>query len=501
MFDGNSFYTVRLDDPQAIYLEPGAFGAVGDGSADDTEAVQAAVDAAQEATGFGLVFVMAGRYRLSRTVVVWAGIRLIGFGARRPSLVLGDATPGFQAGEGRYLLHFASGRPPEGQPVRDANPGTFYSALSNIDIEIGEGNGAAIGVRSHWAQHCYVAHVDFRIGSGRAGIEEVGNEIDDCRFFGGDYGIITTKPSPSWPFLMIDTAFEGQRIAAIRTEEGGMTLVRNRFTRVPTAVSVNPDRAEELFIIDSRFEEVSGPALVISDEGNARMQVNLKNVVCAEVPVLAAFRQSGDKVAGEGDLYRVANMALEDPERGYGRFRVSIDRDALDHLVQVANGDARTLLNALELAVETTPESFPPPEGTEIRVNLAVAEESIQRKAVLYDKEGDYHFDTISAFIKSVRGSDPDAALYWLAYMLEAGDDPRFVARRICIAAAEDVGNADPQALQELIDHLDIILNRKATALLSRFAEPPEIERIRLVLRTQGLHRPHPRHPRLEPAV
>jgi len=153
------------------------------------------------------------------------------------------------------------------------------------------------------------------------------------------------------------------------------------------------------------------------------------------------------KPLGDGDLYRVANMALEDPERGYGRFRVSIDRDALDHLVQVANGDARTLLNALELAVETTPESFPPPEGTEIRVNLAVAEESIQRKAVLYDKEGDYHFDTISAFIKSVRGSDPDAALYWLARMVKAGEDPRFIFRRMLISASEDIGLADPQAL------------------------------------------------------
>ncbi|ORC36566.1 AAA family ATPase [Marispirochaeta aestuarii] len=153
------------------------------------------------------------------------------------------------------------------------------------------------------------------------------------------------------------------------------------------------------------------------------------------------------KPLSDQDLYRVAEMALEDPERGYGRFRVSIDRDALDHLVQVANGDARTLLNALELAVETTPESFPPPEGTEIRVNLEVAEESIQRKAVLYDKEGDYHFDTISAFIKSVRGSDPDAALYWLARMVKAGEDPRFIFRRMLISASEDIGLADPRAL------------------------------------------------------
>ncbi|MBC7315310.1 MAG: AAA family ATPase, partial [Chloroflexi bacterium] len=115
----------------------------------------------------------------------------------------------------------------------------------------------------------------------------------------------------------------------------------------------------------------------------------------------------------------------------------------LDHLVNVANGDARTLLNALELAVETTP---PNEEGV-IVIDMAVAEESIQQRAVLYDREGDYHFDTISAFIKSLRGSDPDAALYWLAKMVYAGEDPRFIFRRMLISAAEDIGLADPQAI------------------------------------------------------
>ena len=122
-------------------------------------------------------------------------------------------------------------------------------------------------------------------------------------------------------------------------------------------------------------------------------------------------------------------------------------RQALEHLVDVSGGDARTLLNALELAVETTPERFPPPPGQAIRVTLSIAEESIQRRVVLYDKEGDYHFDTISAFIKSLRGSDPDAALYWMARMVYAGEDPRFLFRRMLIFASEDVGLADPQAL------------------------------------------------------
>ena len=147
------------------------------------------------------------------------------------------------------------------------------------------------------------------------------------------------------------------------------------------------------------------------------------------------------------NLMSIAMQAINDRERGYGRFHVSFEEGALEHLVSVANGDARSLLNALELAVETTPDSFPPPDGSDIYISKETAEESIQRKAVLYDKEGDYHFDVISAFIKSLRGSDPDAALYWLARMVAAGEDPRFIFRRMEILAAEDVGMADPYAV------------------------------------------------------
>ena len=147
------------------------------------------------------------------------------------------------------------------------------------------------------------------------------------------------------------------------------------------------------------------------------------------------------------DLYRIAQATLADPERGYGKLHVQIEPAALDHLVDIANGDARGLLNALELAVETT---RPGPDGA-VHVDLAVAEESIQRRAVLYDKEGDAHFDTISAFIKSLRGSDPDAALYWMAKMLYAGEDPRFIFRRMIIFAGEDIGLADPDAIRTVM--------------------------------------------------
>ena len=150
---------------------------------------------------------------------------------------------------------------------------------------------------------------------------------------------------------------------------------------------------------------------------------------------------------GPEQLMRVARQALKDAQRGYGRWEIVFEPGALEHLVDIANGDARSLLNALELAVETSGERFPPPDGTQIAISKEAAEESIQRKVVLYDKEGDYHFDIISAFIKSIRGSDPDAALYWMARMVSAGEDPKFIFRRMLISACEDIGMADPHAI------------------------------------------------------
>jgi putative ATPase len=143
------------------------------------------------------------------------------------------------------------------------------------------------------------------------------------------------------------------------------------------------------------------------------------------------------------DVREVMDRALADKERGFGLRAISVDEDAMAHMIMVSDGDARNALNALELAVLTTQADA---EGT-IRVTLAVAQESIQKRAVRYDKGGDEHYDTISAFIKSVRGSDPDAALYWLGKMITAGEDPRFIMRRLLILAGEDVGLADPQGV------------------------------------------------------
>ena len=160
-------------------------------------------------------------------------------------------------------------------------------------------------------------------------------------------------------------------------------------------------------------------------------------------PLVSRSRVFQFKPLTDDEVVTVLRHALVDSERGYGGRDVHLDDDALAHLVRIAGGDARSALNALELAVESTP----PDGGGVVHITLAVAEDSIQRRALRYDKTGDEHYDTISAYIKSVRGSDPDAALYWLAKMVSAGEDPRFILRRLYILAAEDIGLADPNGV------------------------------------------------------
>ncbi|MBQ6509974.1 MAG: AAA family ATPase [Flexilinea sp.] len=147
---------------------------------------------------------------------------------------------------------------------------------------------------------------------------------------------------------------------------------------------------------------------------------------------------------GHSSLEIILERALHDETRGYGRRKIILDGDAKELLIERSNSDARNLLNALELAVESTPAD----EDGFIHITLSVAEDSIQERALNYDKKGDNHYDTISAFIKSVRGSDPDAALYWVSKMLLSGEDPHFILRRLIVLASEDIGMADPRALQ-----------------------------------------------------
>ncbi len=295
-----SVYTMKPDDPTAVYLTAQDFAAHGDGVADDSDALQHAIDRVQETTHHGVVFVPEGRYRLTKTIHVWAGIRLIGYGAKRPVFLLAPHTPGFQQGaacemDSCYMLWFTDERPRGDQPVGDASEFTFYSAVSNIDFEIGEGNPAAVAVRFNVAQHSFVSHADFQVGSGRAAIEQVGNQANDIHIHGGDFGIVTGITSPAWQFLLMDSSFDGQRTAAIRTHEAGFTLIRDRFSNDPVAIEIPEGEVEQLYGRDLQLENISTAALRVGDVKNFRSEITLEHVACKQVK---SFVQGAEEIAG-----------------------------------------------------------------------------------------------------------------------------------------------------------------------------------------------------------
>jgi len=321
-----SVYPTRLDDPGAIYLGSERFPVDSDASADSSAVIQAAIDAAEAQHVQGVVFVPEGRYRITRTVYVWPGVRIIGYGYHRPVFVLPDNSPGYQNDFG-YMFMFAGGRPdsthahfnspvrpdqpptsgtvPPNNTIPDANAGTFYSAMSNVDFDLGSGNPAAVAIRFHVAQHCYLSHIDFHIRSGLAALKDIGNESEDLHFYGGKFGIVTVKTSPGWQSTLLDSTFEGQSVAAIKEHEAGLTLVHDSFRNVPQAIDIDAGYTDEMWIENSRFEDVTGPAITISDEKNARTEINVVNATCHNIKTFAHFRDSGENIAGPAENYEV----------------------------------------------------------------------------------------------------------------------------------------------------------------------------------------------------
>ncbi len=274
-----------------------------------------AINNLKQEKNFGILFIPEGKYLISKTIYIPKAIRLIGYGKERPEFILAANTPGYQQeppddkGHAVYMFWFTSrSMDSTDTSVPDASAGTFYSAFSNINIRIGEGNPAAIALRTHFAQHSFISHCDINIGNGKSGIFDVGNFMQDVRFFGGDYGILTTKTSPGWQFTLLDTYFEGQRKAAIYTQEAGLTIIRMQVKGVPHVVEIRPDYWEKLFMQDCRFTDVKDAAVVISDENDAYNSISLLNIDCKNVPVLASYRKSKTTTPGKGPLYKVSKF-------------------------------------------------------------------------------------------------------------------------------------------------------------------------------------------------
>ena len=188
--------------------------------------------------------------------------------------------------------------------------GTFYSAISNVDFRIEKGNPGAVAIRSHFAQHSFISHCDFNIGDGLAGIYDVGNEIEDLRFYGGQYGITSGRTSPGWPMMMVDTWFYGQEKAAVLTREVGFAVVGMYAENVPVVFETEENTVDRLYVENAIFRKVSKAAVIVSTEDNTFSQMNLKNVHCSDVPVLVSFRGSGRETAGEGKNYLVKDYVF-----------------------------------------------------------------------------------------------------------------------------------------------------------------------------------------------
>ena len=310
-----SVYTQRPADSEAVYFTSDNYRIKADGSIDVTDELQRALNEVKEKYNFGIVFIPEGKYRISRTIYIPNAVRLIGYGKNRPIVFLAKDSPGYQQevstdkGKANYMFWFTGGIVRPGSEPRDAGAGTFYSAISNIDLKIESGNPHAVALRTHFAQHSFVSHVDIHIGEGKAGLFDVGNEMEDVRFFGGDYGIYTTKTSPSWQMMMINTWFEGQRKAAIRTQEGGLTIVRLYVRNVPVVIELNPNRSDKIYMEDCTWEGVKNAGVVVSNEGLSPNQLSMRRIVCKQVPVFIRFRESGKEIAGESNLYKVKDFS------------------------------------------------------------------------------------------------------------------------------------------------------------------------------------------------
>lgn len=308
-----SIYKDRIDDPEAVYFTPENFPIMSDGSTDVSDALQQAINHIKNEKNFGILFIPQGTYKISRTIYIPKAVRLIGYGQTRPLIVLAENSSGYQnpvesdKGKANYMFWFTSGVVEEGRFPRDAGAGTFYSAMSNINLKISDGNPYAVALRTHFAQHSFIEFVIVDAGKGKAGLYDVGNEMDNVAFYGGEYGIYTTKTSPGWPMMMVDTYFEGQRKAAIFTQEGGLTIIRMHAKDVPTVIEIRENYSDRIFMEDSRFENISGPALIVSNENNYTNQISLRNIDCRDVPVLVQYRRSGKQSRGISDLYKVKN--------------------------------------------------------------------------------------------------------------------------------------------------------------------------------------------------
>lgn len=309
-----SVYSECPSDPKAVYFTPEKFAIDNDGKTDVSFELQEAINYVKDEFNAGIVFVPSGNYLLSQTIYIPTSVRLIGVGPERPTFILKKNSEGFgtenleDKGRAKYLFWFTSNRVTPESGVRDANAGTFYSAFSNIDVRIESGNPYAVAFRTHYAQHSFISHCRIDIGDGKAGIFDAGNELEDVEFAGGEYGIYTTRTSPSWQITIVNSVFKNQRRACINTEEGGWVIIRNRFENSPVAVEVRKDRSDKIYMEDCVMESISSAGIILSHENYSPNQLSVRNTYLSRTPVAVSFRESGRKISSPSRYCKIENF-------------------------------------------------------------------------------------------------------------------------------------------------------------------------------------------------
>lgn len=322
-----SVYQNKFDDPMGIFFTEEEFPKLAGAGDDVSEVLQEAIDRLVAEQSYGILYIPEGEYRLKKTVKIPRSVRLIGYGKKRPLFILPEATEGYDGHMhvaeqsmtssfldgypgANYMFWFIGETDTKKEDPRDANAGTFYSAISNIDFKVEAGNPGAICIRAHFAQHGFISHCHFDLGDAMSGLYDVGNEMEDLTFEGGNYGIVCRMTSPGWPFALLDSVFDGQKKAAILTTVTGFTGFRLRISNTPKAFDLYyPGSWEKLYLEDCIFKNISEEAITCYQAESIIQQTNLKRLYCENVPVLIKRVESGETVAGEYPIYEVADYA------------------------------------------------------------------------------------------------------------------------------------------------------------------------------------------------
>lgn len=322
-----SVYKQKFDDELGLFFTKEEFPALAEAVDDVSAILQEAIDRLVAEQSYGILYIPEGEYPIKSTILIPPSVRLIGYGKTRPVFVLPKNTEGFNGLEveeghpaaklfmsgypgANYMLWFIGNRDTKALEPMDANAGTFYSALSNIDFRIEEGNPYAICIRAHFAQHGFISHCHFDLGNGLSAMFDVGNEMEDLTFEGGQYGIICRMTSPGWPFALLDSVFKGQKNAAIITGTTGFTGFRLHISDTPKAFDLYLSESwEKLYLEDCIFENISDSAINFYQTSSIVQQTNIKNVHCKNVPTFVHKGENGESVSGAGEIYTVSDYA------------------------------------------------------------------------------------------------------------------------------------------------------------------------------------------------